>query len=126
MLYDAPTNMFLPGTRVDHTDRATQCLKDFSLDFERKSANATDGPDTQVDSVAVNGRPAGPAFVQPTYPGDPKGQDDPAPRAHLASQDEPVGGPQNNPLPPACSPEISDTDTDTDSLNGTPCRPTSS
>jgi hypothetical protein len=121
MVYDAPTNMFLPGNHVDLTDRATQCLKDFSLDFERRSANATDGPDMQVDSVAVDGRPARFAFVQPTYPGDPNGQDDPDPRAHQASQVNPVGGPQSNPLPPACSPEIPDTDTDTDSLNGTPC-----
>ena len=46
-----------------------------------------------VDSVVVNGRPATFKFVQPTYPGDPNGQDDPDPLAHQASQVNPVGGP---------------------------------
>ena len=44
MVYDAATNMFLPGNNVALTDRATQCLTSFSLDFERQSANASDGP----------------------------------------------------------------------------------
>ncbi|HEY7621497.1 MAG TPA: M1 family aminopeptidase [Solirubrobacteraceae bacterium] len=121
LVYDAATNMFLSGTHVDHNDQATQCLKDFSLDFERTSINTTDGPDMTVDAVAVNGQAARYAFVQPTYPGDPRGQDDPDPRAHQASQNNPVGGPQNNPLPPACSPALPDTDTDPDALDGTPC-----
>src|ERR1700749_2265011 len=34
-VYDAPTNRFLPGNRVDLTARATQCLSSLSLDFER-------------------------------------------------------------------------------------------
>ena len=38
MVYDADTNMFLPGNNVTLTDRATQCLTSFSLDFERTSA----------------------------------------------------------------------------------------
>ena len=38
MVYDAPANQFLPGNHVVLTDRATQCLTDFSLDFERTSA----------------------------------------------------------------------------------------
>ena len=37
LVYDANTNQFLPGNRVALTDRATQCLTSFSLDFERKS-----------------------------------------------------------------------------------------
>src|SRR5215469_767021 len=45
MVYDATTNMFLPGNNVALTDQATQCLTSFSLDFERKSANVPDGPD---------------------------------------------------------------------------------
>jgi peptidase M1-like protein len=121
LVYDTTANRFLAGTHVDLTDQATQCLKDFSLDFERTSINAVDGPDMTVDSVTVDGRPARFEFVQPTYPGDPKGQDDPDPRAHQASQNNPVGGPQNNPLPPACSPALPDTDTDADALDGTPC-----
>ena len=36
LVYDATANMFLPGNRVDLTDRATQCLTSFSLDFERR------------------------------------------------------------------------------------------
>ena len=42
-----------------------------------------------VDSVLVNGRPATFTFVQPTYPGDPNGQNDPDPRAHEAGQNDP-------------------------------------
>ncbi|HEY7146184.1 MAG TPA: M1 family aminopeptidase [Streptosporangiaceae bacterium] len=108
MRYDAVANRFLPGNHVVLTDRATQCLTSFSLDFERKSeANVSIGPDMKVNSVSVNGTPAAFRFVQPTYPGDPRGQNDPDPRAHEASQVSPVGGPAHNPLPPACSPELS-------------------
>jgi aminopeptidase N len=121
MAYDATTNMFLPGNHVALTDQATQCLTSFSLDFERQSANTTDGPDMAVQSVAVNGAPATFAFEQPTYPGDPNGQEDPNPLAHEASQTNPVGGPGNNPLPPACSPELPNTNVDPDSLDGTQC-----
>jgi len=121
LVYDAPSNQFLPGNHVTLTDRATQCMTSFSLDFERSSINATDGPDMAVTSVTVNGGPANFTFVQPTYPGDPNGQDDPDPLAHEASQLNPVGGPDNNPLPPACSPELSSTKVDPNSQNGTQC-----
>jgi hypothetical protein len=121
LVYDAATNMFLPGNRVVLTDRATQCLTSFSLDFERQSANTSAGPDMAVSSVTVNGHPAQFGFVQPTYPGDPNGQDDPNPAAHEASQVNPVGGPDNNPLPPACSPALPDTKTPADALDGTQC-----
>jgi len=104
--YDTESNLFLPGTRVVLTDQATQCLTDFSLDFERTSPNTKDGPDLTVGSVLVNGQPASFTFVQPTYPGDPNGQNDPDPRAHAAGQLNPVGGPENNPFPPACTPEL--------------------
>jgi hypothetical protein len=107
MVYDAVHNRFLHGNHVVLTDRATQCLTDFSLDFERHSkAAGTAGPDLSVGRITVNGRPARFRFVQPTYPGDPKGQNDPDPRAHEASQNTPVGGPHHNPFPPACSPEL--------------------
>jgi Peptidase family M1 domain len=120
--YHAATNLFLPGTHVVLTDRATQCLTDFSLDFERSSPNTKHGPDMTVDSVLVNGHPASFSFVQPTYSGDPNGQNDPDPRAHEASQLDPVGGPGNNPLPPACTPELMSTNpTKQDSLDGTQC-----
>ena len=121
LVYDATTNMFLPGNRVVLTDRATQCLTSFSLDFERHSANTSAGPDMTIGSVTVNDQPAQFSFVQPTYPGDPNGQDDPNPAAHEASQTNPVGGPDNNPLPPACSPELPDTKAPADSLDGTQC-----
>jgi len=104
--YDTEANVLLPGTHVALTDVATQCLTDFSLDFERSSANTTDGPNLSVGSVLVNGAPARFTFVQPTYPGDPNGQDDPDPRAHAAGELNPVGGPDNNPFPPACTPEL--------------------
>jgi aminopeptidase N len=121
LVYDGAANKFLPGTHVVLTDRATQCLTSFSLDFERKSANTADGPDMTVRSVTVNGHAAAFRFVQPTYPGDPNGQNDPSPLAHEASQNNPVGGPAHNPLPPACSPELPDTDAAANSLNGTQC-----
>jgi hypothetical protein len=56
LVYDATANKFLPGNHVVLTDRATQCLTSFSLDFERKSANTADGPDMTVNSVTVNGQ----------------------------------------------------------------------
>ena len=122
LVYDAATNQFLPGNHVTLTDRAARCLTSFSLDFERRSVNATAGPDMTVTSVQVNGRPAGFTFVQPTYPGDPHGQNDPNPLAHQASQLNPVGGPHHNALPPACSPELTSTNpARQDSKNGTPC-----
>jgi Peptidase family M1 domain len=122
LTYDAATNLFLPGTHVALTDQATQCLTDFSLDFERTSANTKDGPNMTVGSVLVNGRPASFTFVQPTYPGDPNGQNDPDPRAHEAGELTPVGGPANNPFPPACSPELLSTKPSKQtSLDGTQC-----
>jgi len=105
-VYDATTNLFLTGNMVQLTDQATQCLSSFSLDFERSSADAVAGPNMTVGSVTVDGVPATFTFVQPTYPGDPVGQDDADPRAHEISQNNPVGGPNQNPLPPACSPEL--------------------
>ena len=106
LVYDGAANKFLPGNHVVLTDRATQCLTSFSLDFERKSANTADGPDMTVNSVKVNGHAAAFTFVQPTYPGDPNGQDDPNPLAHEASQNNPVGGPANNPLPRPAHPSF--------------------
>ncbi len=122
LVYDAATNRFLRGNHVVLTDRATQCLTSFSLDFERHSANAGAGPDMTVNSVTVNGRPASFSFAQPTYPGDPHGPNDPNPLAHEASQNDPVGGPHHNPLPPACTPELLSTNpAKQNSLNGTQC-----
>jgi hypothetical protein len=121
LVYDAASNRFLPGNRVTLTDRATQCLTSFSLDFERTSADTSAGPDMTVSAVTVNGRAARFGFVQPTYPGDPNGPNDPDPAAHEASQTNPVGGPDHNPLPPACSPQLPNTDTAANALNGTPC-----
>ena len=122
LVYDATANRFLPGNHVTLTDRATQCLASFSLDFERRSVNKTAGPDMTITSVRVNGHPASFTFVQPTYPGDPHGQNDPDPLAHQASEVNPVGGPHHNPLPPACTPELTSTKPATkESGNGTPC-----
>jgi hypothetical protein len=106
MVYDAKANQFLPGNHVVLSMRATQCLTDFSLDFERRGVDANGGPDMTLGDVSVKGRPATTRFVQPTYPGDPNGQDDPDPLAHEASQVSPVGGPHKNPFPPACTPEV--------------------
>jgi hypothetical protein len=121
LVYNAKANKFLTGNRVELTDRATQCLTSFSLDFERHSINTTGGPDMTVSSITVNGRPARFTFVQPTYAGDPNGPNDPSPAAHEASQNNPVGGPSDNPLPPACAPQLPNTDAAPDSLDGTQC-----
>jgi hypothetical protein len=102
-VYDAVANLFLPGNHVDLTQKATQCLTDFSVDFERKNPDSSpDGPNMTIDSVLINGQPATFKFVQPTYPGDPNGQDDPNPQAHEAALTAPVSA--SNPNPPACNP----------------------
>ncbi len=119
LVYDAPSNQLLPGNHVVLTDRATQCLTDLSLDLERSSVLGADGPDLTVQSVEVNGEPATFRFAQPTYPGDPNGPDDTDPLAHQASQVTPVGGPDHNPLPPACSPQV--TGDDVNAQNGEQC-----
>jgi Peptidase family M1 domain len=119
--YDTASDEFLEGNHVALTDRADQCLSSFSLDFERKSADKRRGPDMRVESVEVDGRPARFTFVQPTYPGDPNGQQDPDPRAHEASEEDPVGGPEANPLPPACTPELASEKENRLSLDGRPC-----
>jgi hypothetical protein len=121
LVYSAKANRFLSGNKVILSERATQCLTSFSLDFEHKSKNMGAGPNMTVQSVIVNGRPARFRFVQPTYPGDPNGQNDPNPTAHEASQTNPVGGPHHNPLPPACTPELPSTSAGANSLNGTQC-----
>jgi hypothetical protein len=118
--YSAATNRFLPGNHVVLTESATQCLSSLTLDFE-PSALGSDHPELSVASVTVDGRPAAFSFVQPTYPGDPLGPEDPDPRAHEASQTVPVGGPQQNPLPPACSPELPHEGAPPDSRDGTQC-----
>ena len=106
LIYDAVENEFLPGTNVVLA-QATQCLNDFSLDFERKGPDNEEGPgpEMQVEGVTVNGVPATFEFVQPTYPGDPNGQDDPNPAAHEAGLEREVS--KTNPLPPACAPNSS-------------------
>ena len=55
MVYNSATNRFLPGNHVVLTDVATQCLTSFGLDFERTSANKSDGPRLTVTRVTVNG-----------------------------------------------------------------------
>ncbi len=62
--YDTESNLFLPGTHVVLTDQATQCLTDFSLDFERTSPNTKDGPDMTV-GVGARERAAGELHVRP-------------------------------------------------------------
>ncbi len=118
--YSAATNRFLPGNHVALTDRATQCLSSLTLDLE-PSALGSDHPELSVGSVTVDGQPATFSFVQPTYPGDPLGPEDPDPRAHEASQNVPVGGPQDDPLPPACSPELPREGAPVESRDGTQC-----
>jgi Peptidase family M1 domain len=104
--YDAVANQFLSGTHANLTVQSTQCLSDLSFDFEQTNGHTADGsgPNMTVNSVEVNGQPASFHFAQPTYPGDPNGQDDPDPAAHAVSNANPVSA--ANPNPPACSPQV--------------------
>src|SRR3954447_15116234 len=36
-VYDAVATLLLPGAHVDHLQRSTQCLSEFSLDFDKKN-----------------------------------------------------------------------------------------
>jgi len=115
IVYDTAANLFLPGNHADLTIQATQCLSDFSFDFERTAmSGSAAGPNMTVGSVLVNGAPAAFDFRQPTYPGNPNGPDDPNPQAHAISNVNPVSA--ANPLPPACSPQVSG-----NSQNGLQC-----
>ena len=108
--YDAVTNKFLPGTHVELTQKSTQCLSEFSLDFDRKSSisstAAVPGSDMTVQSITIDGVPATFVHRQPTFPGNPNGPDDPNPLAHAASNTNPVSA--TNPNPPACAPAGND------------------
>jgi len=57
--YDAVTNKFLPGTHVELMQKSTQCLSEFSLDFDRKSSisstAAVPGSDMTVQSITIDG-----------------------------------------------------------------------
>jgi hypothetical protein len=121
LVFDVFRDRFLPGNHVVLTDRATQCLTSFSLDFERRSANHFGGPNMTVQGVRVDGRPARFRFARPTYPGDPRGASDPNPLAHEASQNDPVGGPHLDRLPPACTPELPVTADNPNTGNGRQC-----
>src|SRR6185436_10788349 len=94
----------------------TQCLTDLSFDFERtnNSTAGGTGPNMTVNAVSINGTPTSFNFVQPTYPGDPAGQNDPDLAAHAVSNQNPVSA--TNPNPPACSPQTSN-----NSQNGLQC-----
>ncbi len=120
--YDAITNLFLPGTHVDLMQRSTQCLSEFSLDFDKKSGYLVSGQDVGTDmtvgSVTINGQPATFTFKQPTYPGDPNGADDPDPLAHRSGIANPVSA--TNPNPPACAPRVAQNSTNPPA-NDQPC-----
>jgi Peptidase family M1 domain len=123
-VYDADTNLFLPGNHVELTQKATQCLTEFSLDFDAHSqTSATNtvppppGSDMTIQSITIDGVPATFQHKQPTYPGDPNGPDDPNPLAHTAGNTIPVSA--TNPNPPACAPTGNGA-----ALQGVPCSPT--
>ena len=110
LVYDAPSDQFLRGNHVVLTDRATQCLTDFSLDFERTSVLGADGPDLTVGSVTVNGRPASWHFVQPTYPGDPGARTTRTRWRTRRRRSRRSAVRDANPFPPACSPQVTGND----------------
>ena len=115
--YDAIANMFLPGTHADlqvQVDAVPE-RPQLRLRADERAHGGRHGAehDRRARST-INGTPATFAFVQPTYPGDPNGQDDPDPAAHAVSNANPVSA--TNPNPPACSPQVSNT-----TQNGTQC-----
>src|SRR3954451_1963909 len=120
-VYNADTNLFLPGTHVDLTQRSTQCLSEFSVDFDAHNTVAgtasTPSTDMTVQSITINGAPATFTFKQPTYPGDPNGPDDPDPLAHRTGLTIPINA--ANPNPPACAPQLAGT-----AGQDQPCLPT--
>ena len=108
IVYDTATNLFLPGNHADLTIRSTQCLTDFSFDFERtRDLRLGRGAEHDGQSVTIDGAAGDVRFKQPTYPGNPNGPDDPDPLAHAISNVNPVSA--TNPNPPACSPQVSGT-----------------
>jgi hypothetical protein len=104
--YDAVTNKFLPGTHVELMQKPTQCLSEFSLDFDRRSSLLEHGRRAGLghDDLLDHDRRRPATFVhrQPTFTGNPNGPDDPDPLAHAASNTNPVSA--TNPNPPACAP----------------------
>ena len=109
MVYDAVPNRFLTGNNVVLSDRATQCLTDFSLDFERRSAATAAALTSACSRSSVNGVPARFRFVQPTYPGDPQGPERSRPAGPPGLGGRPGRRAQHNLLPPACTPELHST-----------------
>ena len=100
MVYDSGRHRFLRGNHVVLHNRATQCLTNFSVDFERHSAvNKTAGPDMRIRSVRVNGTKADWHFARPGV------------RNHRASQH--AGA--------ACTPELPEGTSNLNSRNGTLC-----
>ena len=103
--YDALTNLFLPGTHVDLQQRSTQCLSDFSLDFDRHNSitsTTVPGPDFTVSrSRSTASRRRSSSSSRPTR-AIPNGQDDPDPLAHRTGLVTPINA--DNPNPPACAP----------------------
>jgi len=107
-VYDADQNLFLPGNHVELTQKATQCLTEFSLDFDGHSQTSPTntnppppGSDMTIQSITIDGVPATWAHKQPTDPSDPN-PDDPDPQAHLAGNTIPLSA--TNPHGPACAP----------------------
>ena len=101
LVYDAPPTSSCRARTS--TSPAGDAVPDrFQPRLRAPAVNATAGPDMTVQSITVNGQPATFTFKQPTYPGDPNGQDDPDPLAHAASNSNPVSA--TNPNPPACAP----------------------
>ena len=115
--YDAIANLFLPGTQRRPPGQVDPVPErpELRLRADERAHRGRHG--AEHDRQLGPGQRRSPrrfTFVQPTYPGDPNGQDDPDPAAHAVSNANPVSA--TNPNPPACSPQVSNT-----SQNGTQC-----
>ena len=90
LVYDAASNRFLSGNHVTLTDRATQCLTSFSLDFERRSVNTRPAGHDRHLGLGERRPPRSRSSSRPT-PATRTGRTTLTP-AHQASELNPVGG----------------------------------
>ena len=98
-VYDAVANLFLPGNHVDLTQRSTQCLTDFSLDFERSNTNATAGPEHDRER-GQDQRPAGQLPLRPAdLPRRPERAGRPGPARASGQPDQPGRRRRRQPAP---------------------------
>ena len=100
--------------------RATQCLTDFSLDFERTGVDTGRRPGLTVNSHRRQRRARGvTSSSSRPIPATRTGRTTPTRERMRPAQVNPVGGNGQQPAAPACTPEV--TGKDVNAQNGDPC-----